>query len=223
MDKMDSIISKYNLDPSIFTKWKVLEFIAEGKDGHVLKVKKGNQIGALKIFKKKKSIKKIIKEINFHKLAASKKLSPPILSKWEITNNTKCYVTGFLPFTLKKVLSDQNKKLSTDQVKRIIYLFTELDKLNILHNDDNIMRNILADNYGIFYLIDFGFSEISKKDTNYRLLGKLNNITNNNYLKKFISNYEKETGTIIDLLGHAKAQQEERMKAAIARLSKSAR
>lgn len=221
---MDSIISKYNLDPSIFSEWKVLEFIAEGKDGHVLKVKKGNQIGALKIFKKEKSIKKIIKEINFHKLAASKKLSPPILSKWEITNNTKCYVTGFLPFTLKKVLSDQNKKLSTEQIKRIIYLFTELEKLKILHNDDNITRNILADDEGTFYLIDFGFSKkIKKNDTNYRLLAKLYNITNSIYLKKFISNYEKETGTIIDLRSHIKAQKEERMKAAIARLSKSTR
>ena len=221
---MESIISKYNLDPSIFSEWKVLEFIAEGKDGHVLKVKKGNQIGALKIFKKEKSIKKIIKEINFHKLAASKKLSPPILSKWEITNNTKCYVTGFLPFTLKKVLSDQNKKLSTEQIKRIIYLFTELEKLKILHNDDNITRNILADDEGTFYLIDFGFSKkIKKNDTNYRLLAKLYNITNSIYLKKFISNYEKETGTIIDLRSHIKAQQEERMKAAIARLSKSTR
>lgn len=221
---MDSIISKYNLDPSIFSEWKVLEFIAEGKDGHVLKVKKGNQIGALKIFKKKKSIKKIVTEVNFHKLAASKKLSPPILSKWEITNNTKCYVTGFLPFTLKKVLSDQNKKLSTEQIKRIIYLFTELEKLKILHNDDNITRNILADDEGTFYLIDFGFSKkIKKNDTNYRLLAKLYNITNSIYLKKFISNYEKETGTIIDLRSHIKAQQEERMKAAIARLSKSTR
>lgn len=221
---MESIITKYNLDPTIFSEWKVLKFIAEGKDGHVLKVKKGNQLGALKIFKKTKSIKKIVKEINFHKLAASKKLSPPILSKWEITNKTKCYVTGFLPFTLKRILSDQNKKLSTEQIKRIIYLFTELDKLKILHNDDNITRNILADDEGAFYLIDFGFSKkIKKNDTNYRLLAKLYNITNSIYLKKFISNYEKETGTIIDLRSHIKAQQEERMKAAIARLSKSTR
>ena len=151
-------------------------------------------------------------------------MSPPILSKWEITNNTKCYVTGFLPFTLKKVLSDQNKKLSTEQIKRIIYLFTELDKSKILHNDDNITRNILSDIDGVFFLIDFGFSEkIKKNDTNYRLLAKLYNITNSIYLKKFISNYEKETGTIIDLRSHIKAQQEERMKAAIARLSKSTR
>ena len=221
---MESIITKYNLDPTIFSEWKVLKFIAEGKDGHVLKVKKGNQLGALKIFKKTKSIKKIVKEINFHKTAAQKKLAPPILSKWEITNNTKCYVTGFLPFTLKKVLSDQNKKLSTEQIKRIIYLFTELDKLKIYHNDDNITRNILSDIDGVFYLIDFGFSKkLKKNDTNYRLLAKLNNITNNIFLKKFISNYEKETGTIIDLRSHIKAQQEERMKAAIARLSKSTR
>jgi predicted Ser/Thr protein kinase len=221
---MLAIITKYNLDPKIFSIWKVLKFIAEGKDGHVLKVKKGNQIGALKIFKNTKSIKKIIVEINFHKTAAQKKLAPPILSKWEITNKTKCYVTSFLPFTLKKILFDQNKILLVNQIKRIIYLFTELDKLKILHNDDNITRNILSDINGVFYLIDFGFSnKLKKNDTNYRLLAKLNNITNNNFLKKFISNYEEKTGTIIDLHSHMKVQQEERLKKRIAQLSKSTR
>ena len=221
---MESIITKYNLEPAIFSEWKVLKFIAEGKDGHVLKVKKGDQLGALKIFKKTKSIKNIVKEINFHKIAAQKKLAPPILSKWEITNKTKCYITKFLPFTLKKVLSDQEKILSDSQIKRIIYLFTELDKLKILHNDDNITRNILSDMDGIFYLIDFGFSKKLKKDeTNYRLLAKLNRIIDNTYLKKFISNYEKETGTIIDFHSHIKIQQEKRLKEAIAKLSKSTR
>ena len=204
---MESIKHKYNLDTTILSEWKVIEFLSEGKDGHVLKVKKGDQIGALKIFKKKKSIKKIIKEINFHKAAAQKKIAPPILSNWEITDNSKCYITSFLPHTLGKVLLNQNKKLSSEQVKRLIFLFAELDKLKILHNDGNITRNILADINGLFYLIDFGFSrKLKKNETNYLLLGTLNNMINNNYLKQFISNYEDKTGKIIDIRSHIKAQ-----------------
>ena len=66
-----------------------------------------------------------------------------------------------LAATLFDVVAEQRKTVTTAQRDRIVALFRRLSsEAEILHNDENVGRNVMTDARGRFFLIDFGFSSI---------------------------------------------------------------
>lgn len=209
------------LNLSILSIWTLGEQLgSEGKDGFIRSVTNNNVEGAMKIFKDKKSIKKIINEINYQKIAASNNIAPPILSNWEITVDTKCFVMKKMNRTLLKIIKDQNETLFPSQVNRLIHLYTTLSNLKILHNDTNVLRNIIEDDDGVLYLIDFGLAKkftsktIKEKgpNPNLSLLAEIDHALKSNYFTQLISNYEKKHNVVIDYKRKIIKDREEKIK-----------
>jgi serine/threonine protein kinase len=194
----DEIQSKYNI---------IKQLGNEGIDGYVVLVecKKTHNKYAMKIFKNKKSIKKIKKEIKLLQKASSHNIAPKV-----IDFSDYWFVMELMYERLFDVLAKQNNTLTNYQIDQIIYLYKSLSKINILHNDSNITYNILLDSNGVFKLIDFGLSKNISKDIlikkgpfpNYSLLSNLYKITNNKYLRTIIDDYEKKYNVIIDIYEH---------------------
>ena len=217
------------LDQKITSKWKLGKQLgSEGKDGYVCEVTNNNEIAAMKIFKNKKSINKIKKELDFQKQAALKNIAPPILSDWEITENSKCFVMQKMNRTLLSIVKEQNNTLNQSQIDRLIELYTKLTNIKLLHNDPNILKNIMENNNGELFLIDFGFTEkitiknikVRGPNPNLSLLACLDHTLKTNYFSELISNYEKKYDVIIDIKKHMKRKREFRIKRYIDSLNK---
>ena len=209
-----------NLDQSILSVWTLGKQLgSEGKDGYVCKVTNDEISAVMKIFKNKKSIKKIRKEIEYYKITSNANLSPIILSNWEIEDNSKCFIMQPMKRTLLEIVKQQNNKLTPEQIERLLYLYTKLSELKILHNDSNILRNIMEGYDGKLYLIDFGFSKnITKKvfseqgpNPNLSLLAELDHKLKTTYFSKLIETYENQYNYIIDYRKHCRKQIQERI------------
>ena len=160
----------------------------------------------MKIFKKRKSIKKIQKEKNFYEHCSKIDIAPKILSDWEIDENNKCFVMERLDKTLKQVVKSQNLTLNEKQIERLIYIFKKLSENKILHNDNNVFLNTMSDKDGKFYIIDFGFSKFVKNKRikergpffNFSLLYTIDYAMKKNYFKELLLNYQNEYNMSFD-------------------------
>ena len=197
--KRDYIISSY-----IINKYNILNQLGEeGKEGlcYCIQDKKTNKKYALKIFRKNKSIKNINIECKYLIKASEINIAPKIIYKTD-----RNIIMELMNNRLLDVLKEQNNILTNKQIDQIIYLYIKLSELGILHNDDNISRNILLDSNNNFKLIDFGLSRKAKQNSydkygpypNLTLLSKLYKLCNSDYLREFINNYETENNVIID-------------------------
>lgn len=191
------------LSKDVLDKWEIKEQLGvDGKDGIVFSVinKLNGEKGAMKIYKKRKSVNKIKKELAFYEMCSNVDISPKILSDWDIDENNKCFVMKRLDKTLKQVVKSQNLTLNKDQIDRLIYIYQKLSEILILHNDNNVFLNTMSDETGKFYIIDFGFSKfVNKKKIkergpylNFSLLYTIDYAMKNNYFKELILNYQKE-------------------------------
>ena len=200
------------------SKYEILKQLGtEGIDGVVMKVrcKKSNNIYAMKIFKNIKSSKNIQNEIKFLIKASKINICPKLIEYGD-----KWFVMEIMDKTLNEVIILQNNKLTQEQFNEIIVLYQKLSEIKISHNDSNIGKNIMIDTSGKFKLIDFGLSKnISKSDftkkgpyPNFSLLSNIFKITKQDFIRKFIDDYEKEYNVIIDVYEHQRRRIEERKK-----------
>ena len=121
---------------------------------------------------------------------------------------------------IPKVFGYKNKTLIPSQVNRLIHLYTTLSNLKILHNDTNVLRNVIEDENGVLYLIDFGFAKkitsktIKEKgpNPNLSLLAEIDHSLKSNYFTQLISNYEKKHKVVIDFKRKIMKEREERIK-----------
>ena len=116
---------------------------------------------AMKTFRSTKSAAKIAKEVELQNKAASLGVSPKILT---YSGTDKYILMEKLPHRLIDIAKNkQGKKLTKEQQKDIIDCAHKLDSLDILHNDGNVL-NLMTDDEGKVYMIDYGFAKkISKK------------------------------------------------------------
>ena len=197
------------LSDEVKNKWELIEQLGvEGKDGIVYSVinKETGKEGAIKIFKKRKSVKKIQKEKDFYDVSSKLEISPKILSDWEINENNKCFVMEKLDKTLKEVVKSQKLTLNENQINRLIYIFQKLSEIKIWHNDPNVFLNTMIDKQGKFFIIDYGFSKYVPKKRikekgpyfNFSLLYTIDYAMKKNYFKDLILNYQKEHNMSFD-------------------------
>lgn len=201
--------------------WQINEKLAEGKDGAVYSITNviDNREGAVKLFKDKKSLKKIKKEFSFFKQCSDKDIAPKIYNDKELDENNKYFMIERMECTLIQFM--KNNEITMEHLKEIICLYEKLNELNIFHNDGNIGRNIMFNN-GRFYLIDFGFS-CKFNNKLYKQFGKKPNYSHINglskyvkktelkqYLENLIDNYEKKYDVVIDYVKHERIKQEKR-------------
>ena len=152
-------------------KYKILEQLGNtGKEGTTYKVKFRGKYYAMKKFKKKKSINKIVKEAQLQHLASLKGIAPKIK---ECNLDDKYIVMDLLDYNLFALLSKRSGRLSIQKQKEIIQLLKLLDANNIFHGDPNPANFMIKD--GKLYIIDFGFS----KEINKKLIKKLHTNTPN--------------------------------------------
>ena len=199
---------------------------SEGKDGMTL-LAKNNADGkhyAVKIFRPKKSMRQIQKEYDFLKAAAIAGLAPKVIDLGVLNENNKCFMMEALDKTLKELIKEQGGSLTKNQRDQIVKLYEGLTEIGILHNDDNVLLNIMCrvrDNK--LFLIDFGMSRaITKKDIKIRgpnpnlrsiplnLQHALRKTTHN--FRKIIDDYENKHGVIIDIINYRIKQKEKRVK-----------
>lgn len=170
-----------------------------GKDGETYLIKNGNKFYALKKYKNKKSVNKIVKEAQLQYEASILGISPKI---YECNLDKKYVIMDKLDINLFSLLKRKKGKLSIRNQKKIIQIIRLLDNINIFHGDPN-PANFMFRNDKL-YIIDFGFSKkinktlIKKLATNtpnmdYMILGfilkckELFKNSNYTHLKKFIS------------------------------------
>ena len=199
--------------------WQINEKLAEGKDGSVYSITNiiDNRKGAVKLFKDKKSLKKIKKEFAFFKQCSDIDISPKIYNDKELDEDNKYFMIERMEYTLLEF--QKKNEMTLEYLKEIINLYMKLSELKIFHNDGNIGRNIMFNN-GRFYLIDFGFSNNFNKRL-YKQFGENPNISHINgllkyvkkkklklYLENLIDNYEKENNVIINYVKHERIKLE---------------
>jgi len=194
-----------------------------GKDGIVLCVysTKDKRQYAMKVFKKGKSLKNIKQEIFFQKKAARHGLAPPII--WDTPDEkNRLFIMEKMSDTLESVLRTQRGTLTKAQTKQIIVLVRRLDDIHILHNDENIGKNMMVNSSGHFYFIDFGFSKKIKKNTqtNMGLLTVIDRLLKKPVFHNVVSKEEKKTGKTIDVRKKVRDAMKDRIKQRIKELKR---
>ena len=114
---------------------------------------------AIKMFRKTKSINKIRKEVQLQQEAAARGIAPQV----HAVNATEKYIVmDCLRETLVAYMDRQQtqgvRPLSAAHETRLMEICDTLDALEILHNDSNPL-NLMVDDDGKLFLIDFGFSK----------------------------------------------------------------
>ena len=114
---------------------------------------------AIKMFRKTKSINKIKKEVQLQNEAAARGIAPQV----HAVNATEKYIVmDCLRETLVAYMDLQHtqgvRPLSAAHETRLMEICDTLDALKILHNDSNPL-NLMVDDDGKLFLIDFGFSK----------------------------------------------------------------
>ena len=167
-----------------------------GIDGVTYKAEINGKNYAIKTFKKKKSTKKIEKEVEYQRLAADAGISPKVLN----VNLKKKYIVMEL---MNELLIDYMKRKGLKKLEKeiqfqLVACMEILDNIGILHNDGNI-RNIMLDNNNEIKIIDFGFSKLIKKaDKRIRSVKSPNGYLTLRMLKRSLKYNGFETGDIID-------------------------
>ena len=119
----------------------------------------------MKQFKKNKSIKTFMKEVNMQIKAGS---SAPLVK--EYCENPPRLVMEKMSMTLPELIDKQNGKLTDMQQIALIELSIDMDNINIYHNDPNPL-NIMVDMDNNFKYIDYGMSTEKKfNQTNVKSL-----------------------------------------------------
>ena len=162
-----------HLGADVKKQWHFVRQLGEsGKDGAVYLVRStrkarsptwrgahSKEWGAMKVFKRGKAVGPIAKEVALQRRAAAAGVAPDVISTWKIDAAHKCFVMEPLAATLLDVVEEQGNTVTMSQRDRIVALFRRLSsEAEILHNDENVGRNIMTDARGRFFLIDFGFS-----------------------------------------------------------------
>ncbi len=129
----------------------------EGKEGKVYTVSKpsGKKEYAMKVFKRTKSSKNIENEAVFAKIAYKHGISPKII---EVNLDEKYIVMERCDMTILDLMKEQKYVLKVEQQRKLLKIFSELDKIGIMHNDPNPL-NILVTSDKSFKLIDFGMAK----------------------------------------------------------------
>ena len=232
-DTAPTILS--HIDAGVLKQWRVVRPLGlEGKDGQVFLVESAANAsvrGALKVFKPKKSVKRIATEVQLQSSAAQRGLAPSVLSTWRIDEGHRCFVMEALDRTLGDIAVAQRGVLTPAQTTRVAELYGALSaSCATLHNDENVAMNIMervAD--GELFLIDFGFArpitpaDVRKRgiDPNMALLAAVDRV-----LRKAggsavfagrVAAYEAKHGVCVDARGAMKRKLQERTRKLVAK------
>jgi predicted Ser/Thr protein kinase len=130
---------------------------AKGKEGYALVL---NDKLIAKVFKPRKSVKKMLIEANFAKRAGEAGIGPKV---HYVDKNKKFIVFDRLKETLPDALQKNNWKSIPDTLqKQIIKQLYKLDELDILQNDPNPL-NFMLDHNDKIKIIDYGFAKALSK------------------------------------------------------------
>lgn len=143
----------------------------KGKEGIVYSVKtKNGREYAMKTFKKSKSSKTLLTEMELQKLASKYGISPKIIDHDTVT---KYIVMEKLDIRFIDTVKKQKGKLTKIQQNQILEIIKKLDNCKVLHNDPNPLNFMFKDNK--LYIIDYGFA----KKIDEKLIKKYNTNTPN--------------------------------------------
>ena len=129
--------------------------LGKGKEGDVWIVKTDDYTCVMKQFKKTKSVNKLKREAEFQGQAAAAGITPAVLHIDE--REKRIFMEGVEHRLIDYVKQHQNGILNEEQHHQILNIMNTLDNLKILHNDGNC-RNLMINNDGKIYIIDYGFS-----------------------------------------------------------------
>ena len=122
-------------------------------------LRRGERV-AVKTFRAKKSVARIEKEASLQQTCSKAGISPKV---YVIDREKKCIVMQML--SSLPVDTYREDALPEDLQYQICALMNRLDNVNVLHNDMNA-RNVMLDDSGRPYMIDFGLAKpIDKKVT----------------------------------------------------------
>lgn len=114
---------------------------------------------AIKLFKKKKSVKKLNKEAALQKMAAEFGISPMVFA---VNDEEKYIIMEKMEKTIVDVMiekyGNEDRPLDEYQQKRIIDICEKLDQAKVLQNDGNPL-NLMVNSQGEIFVIDFGFAK----------------------------------------------------------------
>jgi len=130
-----------------------------GRDGNVSCVNyKNRRQYAKKQFRKNRSTKAIKMEAMLQQKAAKSGLSPTVK---EFNLNSKYIIMDVVDGeSMYARMKTKKGKLSVNQQKELLAIFSKLDTLGIFHKDPNPL-NFLFDSDNKLFIIDFGFAEKS--------------------------------------------------------------
>ena len=143
----------------------------EGKEGatYLLQTNAGYEF-AMKTFRKQKSAAKIAKEATLQNIAASVGVAPAVL---KYNGLQKYIIMDRLHHRVVDLAKEkQNRALTEKQQTSLMECLDKLDEAKVLHNDGNVL-NIMEDDNGNLFLIDYGFSrELKTADFSKNKHGK---------------------------------------------------
>lgn len=113
-----------------------------------------NEIVAVKTFRAKKSANRILKEARLQQQCAAKLVSPPVLGVCVTEKYIAMPKLTSLPVELYR-----DSELPEDLQYAICALMGLMDEAEVLHNDMNA-RNVMLDNHGRPWMIDFGLAKV---------------------------------------------------------------
>jgi predicted Ser/Thr protein kinase len=146
---------------------------------------------AIKVFKEKKPLKEIKREVALQQRVAKVGAAPRLVGAWQIDENNKCFAMELMNRTLGQVLKEQRGLLTPEQVKGIRYAYAQMDKVGVNHNDSNVGRNIMEGFDGKMYVIDFGMSRLVSA-SKPSLYGPRPNMAMLMYVDRHVAAYAKK-------------------------------
>lgn len=165
-EKADSIKSTDSLKHSSLNIYTRGEQLGDaGKDGRAYRVtdKHGTEY-AMKVFKKNKTTKRLVTEVELQKLCADAGISPKII---DYDTEEKFIVMDKMDAHLYDILKAQRGILTKIQQKQVLQLFSTLDKVGVFHGDANILNYMYKKTK--LYIIDFGYSKLITDDLKKKL------------------------------------------------------
>jgi predicted Ser/Thr protein kinase len=115
-----------------------------------VRLKKGQQV-AVKTFKQSKSIARIKKEASLQQLCAAAEVSPVV---YGVDTENKHIIME----KMSSLPVEMYSKLPDDLQYQICALMHRMDNAKVMHADMNA-RNVMLNNLGRPYMIDFGFAK----------------------------------------------------------------
>ena len=111
---------------------------------------------AIKLFKKKKSGKKIELEAELQRMAAEQGVAPVV---WGVSTTENFIIMDALQETIVQKAQREKWKSLPYEYKAMLYaLCVRLDKAGVVQNDGNPL-NLMLDSRGRLYIIDYGFAK----------------------------------------------------------------